>query len=77
MLAGQSAAFCGCLQTELGPRIEPAHIDALTSVIAASVKGDLAAGVQSATPEPATRQALTQCAVRAAVAGAVSEAAGQ
>lgn len=77
MLAGQSPAFCGCLQAELGPRIEPGHVDALTSVIAASLKGDISEGINAANSNPETRQALTQCAVRAAVAGAVSEAAGQ
>ncbi|MBL8536475.1 MAG: hypothetical protein JNM59_03635 [Hyphomonadaceae bacterium] len=71
-LAGQSDAFCGCLQTRLGPQIRQEHIEALTNVIRGTLNGD---GVQ-ATIESAqgidqpTREALLQCATSAAVEGA-------
>jgi hypothetical protein len=73
-LAGQSEAFCGCLQDRIGPRIRPEHIEAVTNVIRGTLNGE---GVQ-ATIEGAqgidqpTREALLQCATNAAVQGAAN-----
>jgi hypothetical protein len=36
-LAGQNEAFCGCLQTELGAKIDPKTIDALGAAIKSSL----------------------------------------
>lgn len=73
-LAGQSDAFCGCLQERMGSQIRPEHIEAVTNVIRGTLNGE---GVQ-ATIESAqgidqpTREALLQCATSAAVQGAAN-----
>lgn len=76
-LAGQSAAFCGCLQTELGPQIKQEHLEAVTTVLRRTIAGEPIAEAAKSAPtidEP-TRKALVQCAATAAVSGAASEAA--
>jgi hypothetical protein len=74
VIAGQSEAFCGCLQGELGSRIEPGHIDALTGVVRATLQGGVDEAVKSAAGiDPDTRAALTRCAVRGAVSEAVAQ----
>jgi len=75
MLAGQSEAFCGCVQERLGPEITQEHLDAITGVARRTVEGE---GLETAAQEaqnvdPATRDALVQCATRAAVQGVVGE----
>lgn len=70
VIAGQSAAFCGCLQNELGPRVDNVAVDALAGLVKATMDG----GVEGASTalkdvDPATRQALARCAVQ----GAASE----
>lgn len=77
-LAGQNEAFCGCLQTELGAKIAPEHIDAVAKVVKDSLGGQ---GVQKAAEsatgiDEKTKSALVKCSVQGAV-GAATEAAGQ
>lgn len=73
MLAGQSDAFCGCVQERLGARITPAQIEDVTSVVTEAVQsGSIEGAAQSAQNiEPATREALLQCTTHAAVQGAL------
>jgi hypothetical protein len=77
MIAGQSEAFCGCVQERLGAEIKAEHVDALTSVVRDTVSGQ---GVEAAAQgaeniDTSTREALVQCATHAAIQGAVSEGA--
>jgi hypothetical protein len=76
MLAGQSEAFCGCVQERLGPEITQEHLDAITGVARRTVEGE---GLETAAQEaqnidPTTREALVQCATHAAVQGVIGEA---
>ena len=62
-LAGQSEAFCGCLQERLGPEIQPQHVEALTTVIRRTLEGQ---GVEGAIEgvqniDAPTREALVAC----------------
>lgn len=75
VLAGQSEAFCGCVQERLGSRITREHIDAITGVVRETLSGE---GVEAAAHgaqniDPATRDALIQCAAHAAVQRALGE----
>ena len=73
-LAGQSEAFCGCLSERLGPEITPERIEAFTEAVRASVTGERTSGESDpAGADDATRQAVVQCATRAAIDGAVNE----
>lgn len=75
MLAGQSAAFCGCLSDRLGADITPEHVEALTQAVRASIEGqpvEIATQTGSGV-DAATRDALVQCATRAAIEGAITE----
>lgn len=76
MLAGQSEAFCGCLQERLGPEITQEHLDAVTGMARRTAEGgSLETAAQEAqNVDPATRDALVQCATQAAVQGIVGEA---
>jgi hypothetical protein len=75
MLAGQSEAFCGCVQTRLGSDLTREHVESLTDVIGRAASGEgleaAAEGVSSA--DPAVRDAIVQCATNAAVQGALGE----
>lgn len=73
MLAGQSAAFCGCVQQRLGSEITEEHMAAVTGVVRETLEGrSVEAAAQSASNiEPATRDALVQCATHAAIQGAI------
>ncbi len=76
MLAGQSEAFCGCVQERLGPEITQEHLDAIAGVARRTVEGE---GLETAAQEaqnvdPTTRDALVQCATHAAVQGVIGEA---
>lgn len=76
MLAGQSEAFCGCVQEQLGPEVTGEHVEALTTVVRETLSGQ---GVEAAAQnaegiDATTREALVQCATHAAIQGAVSEA---
>lgn len=67
--AGQSEAFCGCMQERVGPRITREHIDAITGVTREALSGE---GMESAARaaehvDPQTRDALIQCAARTAI----------
>jgi hypothetical protein len=75
LLAGQSAAFCGCLSERLGPDITPEHVEALSTAVRATLEGEAleTASQASETVDEATREALVQCATRAAIEGAVTE----
>lgn len=75
LLAGQSAAFCNCLSERLGPDITPEHVDALSAAVRATLEGEAleTASQASETVDAATREALVQCATRAAIEGAVTE----
>lgn len=76
MLAGQSEAFCGCVQERLGPEITQEHLDAITGVAQRTVEGGSleTAAEEAQNFDPATREALVQCATQAAVQGIVGEA---
>jgi hypothetical protein len=75
MLAGQSEAFCGCVQERLGPEITQEHLDAITGVAQRTVEGGIleTAAEEAQNVDPATREALVQCATQAAVQGIVGE----
>lgn len=78
VLAGQSEAFCGCVQERLGPEITQEHLDAITGVARRTVEGE-GEGLETAAEEaqnvdPTTRDALVQCATQAAVQGVIGEA---
>lgn len=75
MMAGQSEAFCGCVQERLGARITREHVEDITGVVTDSLSGEgiegAARGAQNI--DPATRDALVQCATHAAVQGVIGE----
>jgi hypothetical protein len=74
VIAGQSPEFCGCLQNELGPRVDTVAVDALGGLVKASLDGGvegLATSLKDV--DPATRSAITRCAVRAAADGALAQ----
>lgn len=75
VLAGQTEAFCGCVAERLGPDLTVEHVAALRDAVAASVSGEGSeASGESAQPiDAATRQALVQCATRAAIDGAAGD----
>jgi ABC-type phosphate/phosphonate transport system substrate-binding protein len=75
-LAGQNEAFCGCLQTELGAKIEPANIEAVAKVVRDSIAaGGVQKAAESATGvDPKAKDALVKCAVHGAIGAAESEA---
>lgn len=75
MLAGQSEAFCGCVQERLGPEITQEHLDAITGVAQRTVEGGSleTAAEEAQNVDPATREALVQCATQAAVQGILGE----
>jgi hypothetical protein len=77
VVAGQSAAFCGCLQDELGPRIKGEHVEAVTAVLRRPIAGEPIADAAKSAPtiDAPTRAALVQCAAKGAVSEAASEAA--
>lgn len=76
-LAGQSPAFCGCLAERLGPDLDGKAIEAMISVLTEAAGGSVQGALEQATNiEPATREAVTACAVQGAVAGAVGEVTG-
>lgn len=78
-LAGQSEAFCGCVDDRLDSKLDAGQLDALSKVVVETVRtGSIDAAVQSADAlSPETRQALAQCAARAAVTGVLGEATAQ
>lgn len=72
-LAGQSESFCGCLQSELGPKLKAEHIDAVTAIVKTSIDGSIQSAVQTATSlDPKTRNGLVSCAAKAAISDAIS-----
>lgn len=79
MLAGQSEAFCGCVQERMGSRITGEHLEDITGVVAGAVQsGSIEGAARSASDiDPATRDALIQCATHAAVQGALGEGAAE
>jgi hypothetical protein len=76
MLAGQSEAFCACVQERLGPEITQEHLDAITGVARRTVEGQSVetAAEEAQNVDPTTRDALVQCATTAAIQGAIGEA---
>ena len=71
-LAGQSETFCGCLQSELGPKLKPEHIDAVTAIVKTSIDGSIDSAVKTATSlDPKTRSGLVSCAAKAAITEAI------
>lgn len=75
MLAGQSEAFCGCVQERLGSEITQEHLDAITGVAQRTVEGGSleTAAEEAQNVDPTTREALVQCATQAAVQGVIGE----
>lgn len=75
LLAGQSDAFCGCLSERLGSDITPEHVEALSAAVRATLEGQTLETASQAAEgvDAATRDALVQCATRAALEGAVTE----
>lgn len=72
-LAGQSESFCGCLQSELGPKLKAEHIDAVTAIVKTSIDGSIQSAVQTATSlDPKARNGLVSCAAKAAISDAIS-----
>lgn len=73
MLAGQSEAFCGCVQEHLGPQITEEHVTAITTVARETLEGrSVEAAAESASNiDSTTRDALVQCATHAAIQGAI------
>lgn len=78
MLAGQSEAFCGCVQERLGPEITQVHLDAIIGIGQRTAEsGSLETAAQETqNVDPATREALVQCATQAAVQGIVGGESG-
>ncbi len=78
-VAGQSEAFCGCVQDQLGSKLDAGQLRGLTEIIVETVKTGTLEGAaeKSQALSPETRTALIQCAARATVAGAVGEASGR
>lgn len=75
VMAGQSEAFCGCVQERLGPRITREHVEDLANVTlqATSAEGVEAAAREAENIDPATREAVVQCATHAAVQGMIGQ----
>lgn len=73
VLAGQSDAFCGCVQERLGPQITRERIEDITGVVTEAVQsGSIEGAANSAENiDPATRDALVQCTTHAAMQGAL------
>lgn len=78
MLAGQSEAFCGCVQERLGPEITEQHMTEITGVVRETLEGrSIEAAAETASDiDPTTRDALVQCATHAAIQGAIGGEAG-
>lgn len=77
-MAGQSEAFCGCLDTELGSKLDAKQVKDLSGVMIDTVRtGSIETAQSSPVVTPETKDALVKCAARAAVSGAVGEAAEQ
>jgi hypothetical protein len=76
VLAGQSEAFCGCVQDSLGAELSGEHLEMLKNVVSESLNGNgLQAALEtSGSLDAGTRDALVQCATNAAVEGALGEA---
>lgn len=73
-LTGQSPEVCGCVAEALGPRLSGETIEAVTGVLAQAAGGQIQGAIEGATGiDPATREALTRCAVQGAVSGAVAQ----
>lgn len=72
-LAGQNEAFCGCLQSELGPRIEPAHLDAIVRIARETLTGGSVdqAAANATSLDQKTKDTFVKCSVRGAIEGAV------
>jgi formylmethanofuran:tetrahydromethanopterin formyltransferase len=77
LLAGQSEAFCSCLSERLGAEITPEQIGAVSEAVQATLAGETIASTEGdpASIDASTRQAVVQCATRAAIDGAVGEGA--
>jgi hypothetical protein len=75
LLAGQSEAFCGCLSERLGPEVTAEQISVVTDAVRATLAGETIAAseTETASIDSTTRQAVVQCATRAAIEGAVTE----
>lgn len=74
--AGQDEAFCGCLQTRLGERLQPEQIEALADVIRSGLSGGVQAAAESSTAiDQGTKDAVVGCAAQAAVGAVQPEAA--
>jgi formylmethanofuran:tetrahydromethanopterin formyltransferase len=65
-LAGQSEAYCGCLQERLGAELTPERVEAITTVVRDTIEGGgVEAAVEGASGIDAeTRDALVQCVVQ-------------
>jgi hypothetical protein len=74
MVAGQSPAFCGCVQNELGPRVDTVAVDALSGIVKSSLDGGVEGLATSLKDiDPNTRSAITRCAVQSAAAEAIGQ----
>jgi len=79
VIAGQSEAFCGCVQERLGARITREHVEDITGVVTSAVQnGSIEGAARSASDiDPTTRDALIQCAANTAVQGMIGEGAAE
>lgn len=76
LATGQNDAFCGCLSTRLGERLQPEQIDALAGVIRDGLTNGMQAAAERATNiDPTTRDAVVSCAATGAVGAVQAEAA--
>jgi hypothetical protein len=74
MLAGKPEAFCGCLAEELGPRIDPQHMEAIAALLRGAIDGVTGDAATNASDiEPETRDAFVSCITKAAIEGAGAE----
>lgn len=78
MIAGQGEPFCGCLQDTLGAELDGERLRALADAVARTlgVGGLAAATGEESAADAETKNAMIQCAARAAAEGAIGEAGG-
>lgn len=73
LLAGQSEAFCGCVERQFGSDVSPVQIEAIGQLARETLAGADANTAGADTETSQTRQALLQCAAEGAVGGLASE----
>jgi formylmethanofuran:tetrahydromethanopterin formyltransferase len=74
-VAGQSDAYCGCLQEHIGATLSPENVEAITTIVRQTMEGgSVQAAVEGASNIDAeTRDALLQCATQPSGAPATND----